>query len=167
MKGVADRIGKEEFALFVRENKEKFYRLAYSYVRNEELALDLVQDAIVAALPKLSSLRHPEYLRTWFYRILVNQCLMAIRKKVKVEILPLPDEIEAPSPKEDGELMEAVLGLPPELKSVIFLRFYEEMKLADITKVSRVNLNTVKARLYRALKLLRMELSEEDKEGLI
>ena len=60
-------ISQDEFAGFVHENQHKFYRLAYSYVKNRDEALDLVQEAVVRALQKLSALRQPEYMKTWFY----------------------------------------------------------------------------------------------------
>lgn len=45
-----------------------------------------------------------------------------------------------------------------EIQTVIKLRFYEELPLKEIAKITEVNLNTVKARLYRGLKLLKKEL---------
>ena len=48
-----------ELIAFIRENQERFYRMAYSYVKNQETALDLVQDAIVQALQKRHTLREP------------------------------------------------------------------------------------------------------------
>ena len=43
-----------------------FYRLAVSYVKNRDAALDVVQEAIVKALSKVDSVREPAYLKTWF-----------------------------------------------------------------------------------------------------
>lgn len=65
---------------FIRENQQQFYRLAFSYVRDSETAMDLVQDAIVKAIQNMHTLRQPDRLKTWFYRILVNECLMYLRK---------------------------------------------------------------------------------------
>ena len=57
---------------YIIENQNKFYRLAYSYVRNREDALDVVQNAVCSALEHYQTLRSQEAIRTWFYRILVN-----------------------------------------------------------------------------------------------
>ena len=65
---------------YIKDNQDKFYRLAYSYVKNQEDALDVIQDAIIRAMEKIHTLKNPEYLKTWFYRILVNECLNHIRK---------------------------------------------------------------------------------------
>ena len=67
----------EKFELvenFIVENREAHYRLAYSYVRNKENALDIVQDAILKALSSIDRLEEIAYLKTWFYRIIVNTC---------------------------------------------------------------------------------------------
>ena len=58
---------------YITAGQADFYRLAYSYVKNRDAALDVVQESIVKALTKIDSLREPAYLRTWFYRILLNE----------------------------------------------------------------------------------------------
>ncbi|HJB26805.1 MAG TPA: sigma-70 family RNA polymerase sigma factor [Firmicutes bacterium] len=148
---------------YLEENQERFYRIAFSYAKNRESALDLVQDAIVRAITNISSLKKQEYLKTWFYRILVNECLMYLRKN-KILFLPdLEEQFDLPhSDKrfEDIELYEAVQQLEPELKTVVILRFFEDLKLEDIARITKTNLSTVKSRLYRALKLLRVSIEE-------
>ena len=148
---------------YLEENQERFYRIAFSYAKNRESALDLVQDAIVRAITNISSLKKQEYLKTWFYRILVNECLMYLRKN-KILFLPdLDEQFDLPhSDKrfEDIELYEAVQQLEPELKTVVILRFFEDLKLEDIARITKTNLSTVKSRLYRALKLLRVSIEE-------
>ena len=69
------RITVEEYADFVREDQQRAYRLAYGYLRSREDALDAVQEAVASGLERLDSLREPQRLRTWFTRILVNECL--------------------------------------------------------------------------------------------
>ena len=159
-----DRVDRESFAVFIKENQSQFYRLAYGYVHDPDTALDLVQDAIVKALQKVDGLRHPEYLKTWFYRVLVNECISHLRRN-KTAALPLLEDVPADVPEEkpDPEAMRTlVLRLPAELQSVVFLRFYEDMKLSDIALATGTNLNTVKTRLYRALRLLKTEISESE-----
>ncbi len=161
-------ISQDEFAGFVHENQHKFYRLAYSYVKNRDEAHDLVQEAVVRALQKLSALRQPEYMKTWFYRILVNECLMYLRKR-KIVNLPYEDELLSESVSTDLsslEMLSCIEKLEPKLKTVVFLRFYEDMKLEEIANVTETNLSTVKSRLYRALKLLRLEIFEEEESYL-
>lgn len=153
-----------DFVSFVQENQHKFYRLAYSYVKNQDEALDLVQEAVVRALQKLDTLRQPEYIRTWFYRILVNECLTYLRKQKRMPSMPLEEDL-LPEPVAEVtplEMLSLIEKLEPHLRTIIFLRFYEGMRLEDIAKTTDTNLSTVKSRLYRALKLLRLEITEEE-----
>lgn len=71
---------------------------------------------------------------------------------------------DAVFPEDMGErldLYRAVEGLEPKLRTIVMLRFYEDMKLEDIARVTGTNVNTVKSRLYKALDRLRVELGCE------
>ena len=67
-----DQTTHQQLTDYIVAHQEDFYRLAYSYVKNRDAALDVVQESIVKALSKSDSLRKPEFLKTWFYRILLN-----------------------------------------------------------------------------------------------
>lgn len=144
---------------FIRENQQQFYRLAFSYVRDSETAMDLVQDAIVKALQHWESLREPEAVRSWFYRILVRECLSFLRQNRRVIYLPEPPDLGQDSHEgalEDREaLRQALEKLSPKVRTVVLLRFYEEMQLSEIAEITGANLSTVKSRLYKGLKKLR------------
>lgn len=64
-------------------NQEKFYRLSYTYLRNENDALDVVQNAIVKALEKYKNIKNIDAINTWFYKILVNENLLYLKKEKK------------------------------------------------------------------------------------
>lgn len=152
----------ESFADFVRQNEASFYRIAYSYVRNREDALDIVQDSIEKALSKLPGLRDESRIKPWFCRILVNESIDSLRRRRGAESvdesLPAPDETGKRA--EALSLYAAVSKLPPKLKTVIVLRFFEDMKLQEVAEAAGCNLSTAKTRLYKALKLLRVELQD-------
>lgn len=59
----------------ITEHKENVYRLAYSYVKNKDDALDIVQDSIYKAMTNLELLKNPDAVKSWFYRIVVNTAL--------------------------------------------------------------------------------------------
>ena len=149
---------------YIRENQTYFYRLAYQYVGDRDLAMDLVQDAVVKALQHWESLREPEAVRSWFYRILVRECLSFLRQNRRVIYLAEPPEqvqSSGESALEDREaLQQAIDRLSPKLKTVVLLRFYEEMQLSEIAEITGTNLSTVKSRLYKGLKKLRESLQE-------
>lgn len=86
----------DRIVAYIVENQEKFYRLAYSYVRNQEDALDIVQNAVCKALEHYETLKNEDAVRTWFYRIVVNES-MAFLKKNRREI-PTEDGFAAEIP---------------------------------------------------------------------
>ncbi len=149
---------------YIVSHQEDFYRLAFSYVKNRDAALDVVQESIVKALAKADTLREPAYLRTWFYRILLNESMNHFRRSSR--LLPL-DEVEQQSapagraPEERLDLYDAIDRLDPKEQAVIKLRFFEDMKLEEIARATGANLNTVKSRLYKALRKLR-DMTGED-----
>ena len=60
---------------FIYENQASLYRLAYSYARNREAALDIVQDTVVQAISHAASLRSAQAVKPWVSRILVRDGL--------------------------------------------------------------------------------------------
>ena len=158
----------EKFKLvekFIIENRESHYRLAYSYVRNKETALDIVQDSILKALKSIDRLEEITYLKTWFYRIIINTSIDFIRKNRRMTVMDddilsihlpqLEDEMT------DMDLQDAIDRLSPQFKTLIILRFFEDLKIEEIATITDQNINTVKTRLYSALKKLRIEVGED------
>ena len=62
--------------------------------------------------------------------------------------------------EEKLDLYDAIDLLKPKYKTVIILKYFDDMKIEDIAKVLDENVNTVKSRLYRGLKKLRLELTD-------
>ena len=155
------RISENQLTAFLVENQARFYRLAYSYLKDREEALDAVQTAVCRALEKQDSLHEPEALRTWFYRILVNACTDLLRQRKRVTFVP-PEALDCGSYEDplpaDDTLARRVDALPPEIQTIVKLRFYEEMSLKEISAVTGWNLSTVKTRLYTGLKKLRVSM---------
>ena len=152
---------------YIIENQNKFYRLAYSYVQDEQTALDVVQNAIIRGLEGCYGLRNPLAIKTWFYRIVVNESLQYLRKQKKETTLT--EEHTAtltyhePAFAEDKGAYEAVMQLPEPMKTVVILHYYEDLTLKQIAEITNTPLSTVKTRLYSALKKLKLTLKEEEK----
>lgn len=150
---------------YIIDNQNKFYRLAYSYVQEEQGALDVVQNAICRALENCFGLKNPMALKTWFYRILVNEALQYLRKQKKETMLT--EEHTAiltysePAFEEDRQAYDAVMQLPEQMKTIVLLHYYEDLTLKQIAEITDTPLSTVKTRLYSALKKLKLTLKEE------
>lgn len=149
---------------YITENQDKFYRLAYSYVKNQDDALDVVQNSIYNALEHYANLRNEDALKTWIYRIIVNESLLFLKKKQKEVLTGEEETPEIPYYEKSFEPTEDIFGqlscLDAETQEIIRLRFFEDLELKEISAVTELNLNTVKAKLYRGLKILRQNIGE-------
>lgn len=140
-----------------------YYRLAYSYVHNEADAEDIVQNTAYKAIRACKDLRQPEYVETWLYRILLNEIFRLQNQPSNVSYEEFIEKTGNESESvedvyEDVDLMRVVDSLPEKDKLVVELRFFEDKKLEDIALVLEENVNTVKSRLYRSLKKMRIML---------
>ena len=142
---------------YIRENQEKLYKVAYTYTRNQDLALDVVQEAITKSLENISKLKHEEYVKTWFYRILINESLKVYKRNKKYIQLELQEDIQTNQGYNEDKIAENIdiynniQKLDNKLKTVIILRFFENLKIEEIAVITNINVNTVKSRLYKGL----------------
>ena len=139
------------------DNYEKYYRLAYSYTRTQEDALDVVQESAYKAISDCNKVENPNYISTWIYRIVVNTSIDLLRKRQKNESIvgKLDEDVSYEDSYSNPDLKAALEQLDESEKTVIVLRYFEDLKLDDIARITDSNLNTVKARLYRGLKKLK------------
>lgn len=156
---------REKLIEFLLENQNKFYRYAFTYVHHREMAMDTVQSSFLKAMENVHTLRNPDAMKTWFYRILTNECLLLLKKAQKENLME-PSEIQEEIYFEKAyegslELYEAVRQLAPETQTIIFLHYYEEYTLKEVSKITGYNLNTVKTRLYAGLKKLKTIVKED------
>ncbi|MFA9424280.1 MAG: RNA polymerase sigma factor, partial [Sedimentibacter sp.] len=136
----------------------------YSYVRNVDDTLDIIQEAIFKAIVSLDNLKNPEYIRTWFYRILINSALDFLRKRKKLIVVDeefiSSFDCGSVDTYADIDLHKALDELPDNYRSIIVLRFFEDLKIEEIAEILDENVNTVKTRLYKSLEKLRINLNE-------
>ena len=155
---------KEILIEYIKDNQEKLYRIAISYSKNEEAALDIVQEAITKALKNINKLSEESYIKTWFYRILINESLQYIRNNKRIhtyELEAIENKVDCNVDFAEGlDVYKYVQDLNEKLKTVIILRFFEDMKISEIAKITKTNESTVKSRLYKGLKELKRLIEE-------
>lgn len=146
----------------ITEHTDRLYRLAYSYVRNEQDAMDIVQEAVYKLLKNEASIQDKKYVGTWLYRTTINTALDFLRKQ-KHETVGLPQT--EPS-KEDNHdtlyLMDTLEQLDEHSRSILLLHFFEDKTLEETANILRENVNTVKTRMYKALRTLKITLTEQE-----
>lgn len=155
---------KDIIAQYVTDNSASFYRIALSYARNQDNALDIVQEAVYKALKSHHTLREPQYIKTWFHRILINTAIDFIRKNQRYQLTDDEAAFDAliDDHYENLDLQSAMTSLSEQQRIVIILRYFEDMRLQDIADILGENISTIKTRLYAALKKLRIEIQPDE-----
>ena len=93
---------------------------------------------------------------------MLNEIFAFCRKKKEVsgDMESLPEQITEDS-YQNVDLMRALEKLEEKDRAVIVLRYFEDYKLGEIADVLEENVNTVKSRLYRSIKKLKMQLNND------
>ncbi|OXM15072.1 RNA polymerase subunit sigma-70 [Paenibacillus herberti] len=144
--------------------RPQLLRISLAYLRNEEAALEAIQETTCRAYAKLGKLRQPEFFRTWLIRILINVCAdehkRLRRQRSTGRLVDRPAAAENLSAR--IELEEAVAELEPKLCQLVLLKYAEDMTLAEIALAMEKPEGTVKTWLNRALKQLRQRMGREE-----
>ena len=149
-------VAREILIEYIKENQKKLYKIAYTYTKNQDLALDIVQEAVTKALENIHKLKQEEFVKTWFYRILINEALQTVKKNKKIIEYELVENETSTQNNEDNiveniDIYNRIEKLNDKLKTVIILRFFENLKIEEIAVITNTNTNTVKSRLYKGL----------------
>ncbi|WP_017754723.1 RNA polymerase sigma factor SigW [Calidifontibacillus oryziterrae] len=167
------------FAEIVELFKDKVYQLCYRIVGNAHDAEDLAQEAFIRAYVNINSYDTNRKFSTWIFRIATNLSIDRLRKKKPdyfldaevegTEGLTMYSQIasEEPLPEESVENLEfqqwiqqEINELPVMYRSVIVLKYIEELSLKEISEILDLPIGTVKTRIHRGREALRNRLRE-------
>lgn len=140
---------------------EKLYRLAFSYVKNEQDAMDVVQDSVYKAMKYAGQVKQKEYIKTWLWRIVMNTAVDAARRRSRFVSDDQVLEQGREDRYEDTDVLSALDELEERERKVVVLKYFEEWTIKEIADCLQVNQNTVKSILYRALKKLKAKVEVE------
>ena len=169
-----------EFTKLVEATSSQIFRTGMRILGDKQAAEDVLQETYLKAIKALPNFEGRSSVKTWLYRIAVNEALMVLRDKKRVQLDPIleeSDEDEIPAPRDlrdwsplpeemikQGEftryLDAAVLRLPENLRFVFILRDIHEMSIAETAELLGITEANTKVRLLRARLKLRELLSE-------
>lgn len=174
------------FELLILNCKTKAYNTALRYLRNEEDALDILQESLIKVFRHLDQFKGDCKFDTWVYRIVINTCNDFLRKNKPYQqvdsIYQIGDEGEStheipdsgPSPlqlllsNETTELvLDCVAQLSPEHKEVIVLRDIQGFSYEEIGGILNCSIGTVKSRINRARMNLRELIVEQNEAEFV
>ena len=156
------------FETLYRRHKDFVMRVAMRYVRDNEMALDVLHESFTYLLRKFppagDGLTLTAKLTSLLYPVAKNSAISMMRKADRFPSSPgtEPDDL-AGKEEQDSESIKAILDdLSPEHREVILLRFVDDMPLADIAAALDLPVGTVKSRLHLALGRLRKSPQVKD-----
>ena len=165
--------GKTEqaFNQIVETHTERLYWHIRRFLCSHDDANDLIQDIFLKVWAALPSFRGEAQLYTWLYRIATNEVLNFLRRqKIRAMIsLDSASNILARKIDEDPyfngnelqkELHKAMSRLPEKQRIVFGLRYFDEMKYEDISKITGTSVGALKASYHHAYNKIRKELEE-------
>jgi RNA polymerase sigma factor, sigma-70 family len=156
---------KEALVQLIMEQKKDFYKLAYLYMKNEEDALDALQDTIVILYENIHKLKKTDSFYSWSKTILVNCCKKLLKENKKIIFL---DYIKEELYEEDFDkkneqiiLQKHLSNLKEKYQEVIKLHYFLDLDNETIGKIINIPVGTVKSRIFNGLKKLKESLGGE------
>ena len=151
------------FEQLVREYSEQLYWQVRRMVLSHEDANDVLQNVFLKAWSHLDDFHQDSKISTWIYRIAVNESLDFLRRKKNQIVMNADDGGQSVSQTlmadryfdgDDTEalLQEAIAQLPDVQRTVFNLRYFEEMKYSDISKLLDTSEGALKASYHIAVK---------------
>lgn len=137
------------------------YRIAISYGHSVHSAEDIVQEVFLRYLKKQPLFESNEHEKAWFIRVAANCCKSLFSSAWNRRICPLEEagQFALPFDPDEYDLYEVLSGLPPKYRIVLYLRYYEEYQVQEIAGLLGITPNLASARLSRAKKLMKKQLS--------
>ena len=157
---------KEALLQLIMVQKKDFYKLAYLYMKNENDALDAMQDMIAILYEKIHKLKKNELFYSWSKTILVNCCKHQLQKSKKIIYL---DNLKEESYEEDFHkkddqvvLEKHLSNLKEKYQEVIKLHYFLDLDNETIARIINIPVGTVKSRIFNGIKKLRESFGGEN-----
>ena len=163
------------YSVLVKKYQRRMYMVALGVVRNENDAIEMVQETFLKAYKALGGFKYNAGFYSWLYRILMNLCIDHIRKNNKAELREFDEKFAQDSKNSLAEalgcfkddpferasraelskmLNEALNTLTVKHRTIIVLREVEGMSYQEIAEILEIGIGTVMSRLFHARKTL-------------
>lgn len=163
----AQKGNNQAFSKLFQAYEQDIYRIAFVYVKNQNDALDVVQETACRSFKAIKDLKEPTYFKTWLLKIAVNCSLDLLRRQQKV--VQLKPELQGNIADNANEYIDLRMTLYDLMecldeyeKSVVMLKFYEDLTFNEVAETLDIPLGTAKTIVYRALDKLRNNLKGDD-----
>ena len=158
-----------EYNTCVEKYLKMVYRISFHYFGNREDAEDITQDVFTKLYQSKVRMDKEEDVKAWLIRVTTNTCHSYFRnpfrkRKTDVDEEELENTIDTGSSEQDivnrKVVMDAVMSLPEHYRIIVYLFYYEEYSIGQISNILRIKETTIQTRLSRARQRLRDVLAE-------
>ena len=155
---------RQAFENLIDMNSDRLYREAYLKCKHEDDAKEIIQETIYKAYRNIGTLREPKYFKTWISRILINvsndiskvgMVDLQHAEEAFIKEVIIDDKIEIKI-----DLFNAIDELEDKYKDAIILRYIEDLKIEEVSKVLDRPINTIKTHLRKAIRDMKNLLKE-------
>ncbi|MDD9267059.1 RNA polymerase sigma factor SigW [Paenibacillus sp. GCM10023248] len=172
------------FAELVELYKDKIFHLAYRMLNNKQEAEDAVQETFLRVYTNLHRYDENQKFSTWIFRIGTNLCIDKLRRRKNTYSLDaempdgegndyyamLPSNEDTPEKQimvseTQEQIRRAIATLPEKYKSIVVLRYLQDMSLQEISEVLDMPVTTIKTRVHRGREYLRKRLEQEEQDA--
>ncbi len=144
----------------IENHHHQLYRIAYSYMRNNEDAEDMLQSAYEKALKSEKQLKDRKKAKSWLVKIIINECnqMFRMRKKQKIFLenlgLSEPTVVDVDY-SQNIQIKDALLLLDEEQRNLVVLKHLMGYRQREISAILDMPIGTVKSKLSRSMEILR------------
>ncbi len=158
------KLDQQEAERLVRTYSDLILRLSYTYLKSTQDGEDVCQTVLLKLLTGNEAFESPEHEKAWVVRTAINACkdeLRAFRRRAA----PLDGVAEPAAPEPPrSDVLEAVMALPAKYREAIYLFYYEEYSVKEISGLTGRSEAAVSAHLSRGRKKLRAMLGGSEYE---
>jgi RNA polymerase sigma-70 factor (ECF subfamily) len=147
------------FDLLYKRHASRVYNICLGILGNPDDARDAMQETFVQVFRSLPKFRLHSKFCTWLYRIAVNKCVDAVRRRPRWEVKDSLEDFRCEVPSNDNRLVEEirflVTKLKPSYRAVLVLYYFQQFSYGEIAETLGWSVEQVRSNLHRARRALR------------
>lgn len=157
----------QQYVLMLYERyRNMLYRICCIYMKNEQDALDAMQNTLLKLLERIPPFQDEEHARRWLVRVAVNECKNMLsnwwRQRLELDECTILQEDTSEQYVSMQALLDGLLALPKTQRIVFYLHYYEGYSVREVAEILTRKETTVRSDLQRARQRLRVEMEMAD-----
>ena len=142
-------------------------RICMVHLKNYSDTEDIFQTVFLKYILYPEPFESEEHEKAWIIRVTINACKDLLKNFFRSHTVSIDEIMEKPSslPEDHRDVLEAVLNLPSKYRDAVYLYYYEEYTVPDISRILDKKENTVYTLLKRSRKILKEKLGGDEYEA--